>query len=334
MDADDTFARWQPIYAERGINLFPVVVSRESKKPLVKNYLKTSRASSAKFVERFGSERSFGFACGKPSDITIIDVDTVDASAVDEARRIFGDSPILIKTGGKGGFQIPFRHNGEGRHVRAISGLPIDVLGGGYAVAPPSLGTQGFYEIVRGALEDLDRLPKARIPEWLRTLEAVATLAPSSGLTPEGQRHQALKERLNRDIWHVDSLDQLLDCAMTFGKHECDPAMDDAEITALASWFWNTKERGLLRRSGHRDWLTDAAELMTEDRDAAAILVYLRHHHPEGHRFYIANALAKTLKMDRERFAEKRRYLADCGLIRMVAASSRTKERSALWTWP
>ena len=40
----------------------------------------------------------------------------------------------------------PFRYNGEARRIRAVPDLPIDVMGGGFAVAPPSMGSTGRYE--------------------------------------------------------------------------------------------------------------------------------------------------------------------------------------------
>jgi hypothetical protein len=60
---------------------------------------------------------------------------------------------------------VPHLDAGEKRRIRAVPGLPIDLLGSGDAVAPRSMGPVGRYEFLQGKLADLDRLPVARIPK-------------------------------------------------------------------------------------------------------------------------------------------------------------------------
>ena len=40
--------------------------------------------------------------------------------------------------------------------------VPIDILGGGLSVAPPTTNSKGQYRFIRGGLEDVRRLPTMR----------------------------------------------------------------------------------------------------------------------------------------------------------------------------
>ena len=111
---------------------------------------------------KFANADAFGFQCGKRSRITLVDIDSRDECMVDKAIKLFGESPIIWRTG-SGNYAMPYRHNGEARRIRAVPGLPIDILGGGFAVAPPSLGAKARYEFLQGGLADLDRLPRLRV---------------------------------------------------------------------------------------------------------------------------------------------------------------------------
>jgi bifunctional DNA primase/polymerase-like protein len=125
---------------------------------LVRHWQKVGLKGSSQLAMKFADADAFGFQCGKRSRITLIDVDSRDQRTVGEAVKLFGESPILWRTG-SGNYAMPFRHNGEARRIRPLPGLPIDVLGGGYAVAPPSMGTKAHNEFLRGSLapEEMDR---------------------------------------------------------------------------------------------------------------------------------------------------------------------------------
>ena len=110
-------------------------------------------------------------------------MDDTDPAIVKEGKRLFGCSPLLWRTGG-GKYAMPFRYNGEGRRIRPMPSLPIDLLGGGYCIAPPSAGVLRPYEIIDGTLADLDRLPKALLPS-----EIVMSSGRGAGKIPEGQRN-------------------------------------------------------------------------------------------------------------------------------------------------
>lgn len=66
------FAEWQPRYAERGIPTFPV----QEKRPAIRGYLRLGLATSARLTAKFSDAGAIGFALGKRSKITVLDVDT------------------------------------------------------------------------------------------------------------------------------------------------------------------------------------------------------------------------------------------------------------------
>ena len=95
---------------------------------------------------------------GKHSRLTVLDVDRprrarVLAAALDQHGR----TPIVVRTG-SGNRQAWYRHNGEERLIRPEPDKPIDILGGGFVVGPPSHGTKSNYQFIEGGLDDLDRL--------------------------------------------------------------------------------------------------------------------------------------------------------------------------------
>jgi hypothetical protein len=318
------FAQWQPRYAEHRIATFPV----RDKRPCIRGWQNVGLPGSAQLAMKFLDVDAFGFQCGAQSRITLIDIDSHDERMVGEAIKLYGESPIIWRTG-SGNHAMPFRHNGEARRIRPIPGLPIDVLGGGFAVAPPSMGAKGRYEFLQGSLADLDRLPVARVDK----VEPIGAPSPGAALIGQGQRHEALKRALASEIWHADDYASFLDRALTIGTMRCTPPLDASEITDLATWFWQHKEMGLLRRPGHRHWTQDVRDLLLIDRNAGAILQVLRVDHPgERHTFVVANGMAKLLLMNRHNFVAKRKKLEASGLIVLVKPATSTKP--ALYRWP
>src|SRR5262249_41103523 len=145
-----TFSEWQPIYAERGITLIPC---GPNKAPLVKNPQKFGRDASAVLAGKFSDAGAFGYYCGRRNGITVLDVDTTDERVLADAMNRHGQTPIVVRTG-SGKFHALYRHNSERRSVRAWDGLPIDLLGEGLAIAPPSVVAKGEYRIIQGHLDD------------------------------------------------------------------------------------------------------------------------------------------------------------------------------------
>ena len=148
------FSKWQPHYAEKRIATFPV---GHHKKPQIKRWNQLGLGGSTRLARRFTQANAIGFQVGPRSQITVLDVDTDNEGILADALREHGETPFVVRTGG--GYHAYYRYSGEHRRVRPYENKPIDVLGGGYVVAPPSLSAKGQYEIIAGTLDDLRNLP-------------------------------------------------------------------------------------------------------------------------------------------------------------------------------
>jgi hypothetical protein len=100
-----------------------------------RGYQKVGLKGSSQLAMKFPEADAFGFQCGRFNRITLIDIDSRDERVVGEAIRLFSESPSLWRTG-SGNHAMTFRHNGEKHCTKPV---PINVLGGGFAVAPPSV---------------------------------------------------------------------------------------------------------------------------------------------------------------------------------------------------
>ncbi len=253
------FAEWQPRYAQHGVATFPVQIIGNDKRPCTKGYLKTGLRGSAQLAAKFADAKSFGFACGSYNRLMVVDMDDTDPAIIGEGERLFGCSPLLWRTGG-GKFAMPFRHNGEDRRIRPIPSLPIDLLGeGGFTVAPPSAGAIRPYEIIRGTLADLDRLPIARIPDeiWRKLVSPPV----DRERIPYGRRKVALFNYCRSIVGHCDDLRQLIDAATTWADQQLEPLplIPHAVLVRTCNSVWNfrggrrkMRKNGLAEASGAR----------------------------------------------------------------------------------
>jgi hypothetical protein len=159
LTSSNTFRDWQPRYAERNIPTFPIEIRPDTKKPMVSNYSQFGLPASASIAKKYPEATAIGFMAGRRTGLTILDVDTTDERILADALDKHGQTPVIVRSG-SGHHQAWFRHNGEGRHIRAFGpDTPIDILGGGFVVAPPSRGIKADYRFIQGGLDDLDRLP-------------------------------------------------------------------------------------------------------------------------------------------------------------------------------
>jgi len=308
------FAQWQPRYAEHRVPTFPVAITPEHKKPMVKHFDRIGVRYSKQLALRFPASGAFAFAAGRRSGLTVIDLDTRDERKVTEALATYGPTPFLVRTPRKG-FHLYYRHNGEPRRVR--HGDSLDLLGGGMVIAPPSDAPAGGYEIIEGTLADLDRLPVMRFPAKLRS-------NPAHDIA-SGRRNDALFRFALEQVRHVDNLDALLDVVRTRNLG-CDVPLPDTEVERIvkSSWRYEQEGRNLMGRGAavvteHR--VIDALAIAS-DPDAAFLFLILRRHH-WGRHFVVANAMADGLRWNRKRFAAARTRLVELGLLREVQPAKR-----------
>lgn len=321
-----TFAKWQPIYAEAGIATFPV--DGHAKKPAVGNYLKGGLPASREWARKFSDASALGIACGRRNRLTVLDIDSPDEGLLGRALDKFGDTPIIIRTA-SGKFHAWYRHNGEGRKIRtAMPGEPVDVLGNGFALAPPSRGSVGSYEFISGSLADLKQLPRM-------TAQTAAPSAPPAVSTPDitlvgqGERNNMLYRACMVQAPLCAGLDQLMDFAQALNRSGFVHPLGDEELRRTVANSWAMEESG-------RNWFgtgrrvvsthDEVDGLMQDDPDAYLLLTKLRRHHWGDAPFVIANQMHEVMPgggWTRKRLAAARASLELRGLVLLIRKHSK-----------
>src|SRR4051794_13382591 len=188
-----TFGFWQPEYAAHGLPTFPVSFrtgnGRVDKVPAVAGYMKLGMRGSQALARKFDRADALGVACGRRNGLVVVDVDAPDDNLVGDVMSFYGKSPLVSRTP-SGGHHVFYRSNGAPEERRRIRdaywrnrGLPVDVLGNGFVVLPPSCGPNGTYAFVQGTPADIEGLPPIRFAE--------ATVRPPAPI-PEGRRNDEL----------------------------------------------------------------------------------------------------------------------------------------------
>jgi hypothetical protein len=306
------FALWQPRYAEVGIPTFPV----KGKQPGVRNYLKIGLRASAALVEKFPSSNAFGLALGARTGITVLDIDTSDEAVLEEALACYGATPFIVRTG-SGHYQAWYRYNGEGRLIRPSAEGPIDVLGGGFVVAPPSRTGQG-YDLICGSLHDLFALP------IIRRLTRAKT-RPPGGLVTEGSRNGYLFRFALQHARHSDDEATLLDVVQTENANKCVPPLATDEVCRVvkSAWGYQVEGRNFVATKGTFASRSEVRDLGQCSPHALALLMILRSIHRKGERFALAQAMAAALGWTIRRFRKARSDLETRGLIQCLHVGGR-----------
>lgn len=327
------FAEWQPRYAERGVATFPVVMAGEGKRPAVRGYLDLGADLSRQLVMRFPEADALGFALGSRSRVTVLDVDTNDERVLADALDRFGKTPIVVRSG-SGNFQAWFRHAGEGRKIRPFAKQPIDVLGGGFVVAPPSKAARGSYQFLSGGLDDLDSLPAlAGLPSDIIVPPANSSAAPIK--SDEGRRNDGLWRYCMAQARGCPSLDSLLSKARNRNE-ELMPPLPDAEVCKIASSAWKYESEGRNFIGGGSSAIlrhTVIDRLAAGDPHAFSLYAVLQRHHWERDEFAIANSMAETLGWHVDRLRAARAALLSAGVIRCVHPGGKGPRDPPLYGW-
>lgn len=307
------FADWQPRYAACGISTFPV----GDKKPAIRGYLRIGLNTSRELAEKYGDAAASGLAL-KPAKLVIVDVDTPDERILNDALDRHGQTPFVVRSGG-GNFQAWYRSQGEGRSIRPDPDLPIDILGVGFVVAPPSMGARGRYRIIQGTLADLAQLPVMR--------DAPVSQTKPGPVAGPGNRNVTLWRHCMRQAHDCEDVDAVLDLARTFNA-DFAPPLPDVEVVKTAQSAWSYTERGDNRIGRGRRVVTTHDEidgLLHEYPDAYLLLTILRRQH-WGRDFVVANAMAELMPgggWPEKRLARARRDLDANGKIELIRAAGK-----------
>jgi hypothetical protein len=189
------FRDWQPQYASYGIATFPVRISDDGKVPAIRGWQRVGLPGSANLGHQFADADAFGFCPGRRTRLTILDVDSNDERTLAGALDRHGPTPIIVRSG-SGNHQAWYRWHGENRRIRPDPDKPIDILGSGFVVAPPSHGVKSNYQFIKGGLDDLDHLPYLREPP--SHINGDSHLATAYERIGEGARNRNLWEHCMR----------------------------------------------------------------------------------------------------------------------------------------
>lgn len=333
------FSEWQPEYAARGIVTFPV----RNKRPCVKGYLKLGPKVSEQLAIRFADEAAFGFACRR-NRITVLDVDTPDESLLADALDRHGPTPLIVRSG-SGNFQAWYRHGGERRRVRPEPDKPIDILGDGFVVAPPSRSSKGSYEIIAGSLDDIANLPKMQRAEEYDAAQDRGEVAGHgrSKVEPDnvttaadiGRRNDTMFREAMRQARGCHRLEELMEKTMQANAQLAQPLPPDEILKIVASaWGYECEGKNWFGVGGRVVFAArEVDDLAAQDPHAYALLALLRRHH-WGRDFILAKAYADELGWTLRRFKAARDVLLQRDLIVCVHAGGRGPNDPPVYRFP
>ena len=326
-DSNNRFGKFQPEYAARGIATFPFLSNVEDKRPLVKGYGRVGLLGSNQLALKFDAP---GIACmaGQRTKLTLVDIDAHGQEGerlLAGVERQYGRPKVIVRTG-REGFHAYYRHNGEARKIRPDAGIPVDVLGAGVVVLPPSRGLICDYQFIEGTIDDLTDLPVMR-----GTI--VPPLAPSAGRPSgladlrrarAGERDKTIWPYIARRAHCVGSLEALIEEARELNEMFIPPETDTWVIKKCNYWWGKTMLGENMFGIGQHVLIDHAMidDLMVRDPDAFNLLLMLKRQH-WGRDFYFGNAMRETMGgWDRERFARARKTLIEKGLVMVISPTT------------
>lgn len=255
-DTARIYAQHAETYAAAGLPAFPV--DTRNKRPATKGWQKATprRTRAWASVERLGNSDGLGLVMGKSSNLTEIDVDGVGDAWLGLAVEAFGETPIQIRTA-SGKAKLWYRYNGEGRHIRPFDGQPIDVLGGGFTIAPPSWreDLDASYVFRTGGLEALDHLPCINPTALGSSFER----APES--VRQGRRNDYLWRYCMVQARHCDDIETLIDVAETWASAFTEK-LTCAEIKSCARSAWKYESTGRNYLGLRKPQISDGDKIM------------------------------------------------------------------------
>lgn len=339
------FAEYQPLYARHNIPTFPMQIGPDRKRPATKGYANIGIPGSCQLAMKFPEIDAFAFMAGMHTQLSVVDIDSPDDDLLRDTLRRYGETRIITRTS-SGGRHLWYRHNGEGRKIRPEPQLPVDLLGGGVVIAPPSMGARGPYQFERGTLADLGTLrPAENVIQgpWSKPAELQRVATHLIGV---GGRSKALMDYLRKEARACDSFDDLLDVAQTFATERLDLVnghrFDESEIITTAKSVWEWTERKIAEGqyfvgTGQRLILAFDAIDKALALGADTVALYLTLQRRSNHRgeLIVANDMRLTMA-DGEwtlvRFRKARQALLDAGIITETKKAS-TYHGAARYAW-
>jgi len=254
-------------------------------------------------------------------------VDSAEPRDLAQARELFGETPVTAITP-SGGAHLYYRHNGEGRRIRPFGkALPVDILGSGLAVCPPSVReassdkSAGRYSFLEGSPVDFPRLPIIPAGSIPNHHNAQAH-ANSDGVDVEAMREGDGRNnklfRIARDLAQQSGSENELCEAVCGANAKFGKPLSLNEAQAVARKAWGYKISGRLIANGVKSGGLQEADFArcASYPIAALLLAYLRMHHAEQHLFAIVpDGLAAKLGVSKNTVRRAREYLIEAGYL-------------------
>jgi hypothetical protein len=324
-------AKAKPEYAARGIATFPFRSDVEGKHPLTRGYHRVGISGSAQLAIKIPDAPGIACMAGQGLvKLTLVDIDARGSEAdrlLGDVQNQFGPPKVVVRTG-RGGLHAYYRHNGEGRKIRPDPNRPIDILGGGVVVLPPSQGVSQDYKFIEGTIDDLPNLTV------MRGGIVAPPIVPSSmppGLpdlpVTEGRRDATIWPYIARQAHHATSLEHLIAMARELNDLFVPPETDAIIVKKCKHW-WDKTQRGENRFGVGKIVIMDhdlIDGLMVRSADSYILLSVLKRHH-WGRDFYFANAMRQIMPeggWPLRRFTAARKILIDEGMVTIIRDATR-----------
>jgi hypothetical protein len=226
------------------------------------------------------------------------------------------------------GRHLYYRHDGEGREIKPDERHPIDELGGGLCIAPPSTKPAGGgYAWLRGGLPVIPNLPKIRrgAIQKPRDVERV----PAGPRVPIGQRNAQLFRYCRQIVGYCDDLDQLIDAARTWSDSKCVEPMPEAEIVKTANSVF--KFQGGRKQVMRHIVESPLYKRLIANVEVWALFSYLATENGPNAEFMVADGLGPARGWPQRFVPKARRALLDMGAIKCVRFPR--KGVPALYRW-
>jgi hypothetical protein len=320
------FADAAPAWAAAGI--VPLPVSPTGKGWMVKHpeTFRRPAAISLAAKPRF-ADANLGFLCGALNHLTVIDIDSPADAELQHALRKYGDTGAIVQTP-SGGRHLYYRHDGEGRQIRPDERHPIDELGSGLCIAPPSTKPAGGgYAWLRGDLSVIPNLPKIRSGAVQKTRDVERL--PVGPRVQKGERNAQLFRYCRQIVGCCDDLDQLIDAARSWADSKCAEPMPDAEVVKTAASVW--KYQGGKKRVMQNIVEAPFYSALISNLPALALYSYLSAENGPAAEFMVADGLGAARGWPQRFVPKARKALLDMGAIKCVRFPR--KGVPALYRW-
>lgn len=321
MSGAGVYARHAGDYLDAGLAVFPV--DTDGKRPAVTGWQSAGQNAARAWIAKKGDCQGIGLVVGKRSRIVEVDVDAAGPAWLQLATEQFGELPVTIRTA-SGKAKIWYRHNGEGRSIRPFKDMPVDILGGGFTITPPSFhqGHGRAYAFMTGGLAELERLQPMRA-------EALAgrSFKPTHRVCT-GERNTQLWRWCMAEARNCDDVEALIDAAESWTSCFDEPLpLKEIRAAAKSAWRYEVSGRNFIGRKNPQVVRSDEwMDQLSDAPDGFYLLSMFRRFHSNRGEFVIAPAAmskAGAPPWHVSRIRRARDALLERGFLEQISAPQR-----------